>query len=306
MSKLSDAAEKGVGWIEHYRDEFSPRRGRDPYEQTMLLKPCAELMLTVTLLGRDLSLRRRLRPIISWAWNEIDRGSLIIDLTSAKVELVEAVGLCADFAQNGYRNDRLRAWLAHLVATRVIQGLELTPWRYVAFRYNLQRLGLGGSPSLPTGSWLGARPEPWTISVTSAYPLTHEVFYLTDFGRSPLNLAADLRDYLQLWLPAWQQCFQEPENLDVLAELAMTAACVRTDPEQATLQLLEERQFDNGSIPGPPGAGRVLPSPREDPERRRFLTHYHATLVGVLALAYRQWSTACESEPPSAAKRLNL
>lgn len=295
MPVLTATAEKGLAWIEDHRDEFSPRRGRDPWEQTMLLKPFSELMLTVTLLGRDPVLRRRIEPIVHWAWHETDGGSMLLDLTSAKVELVEALGLYADFTENGYHNDQLNAWLTYLVNTDVARGLELTPWREVAFRYNLQRLGLGGPPVLPVGSWLGARPEPWTISITTGYPMTHEVFYLTDFGASPTNLAADLREYLESWLPAWQQCFRDPEHLDLLAEFVMTAACIHCDLGEEVPQLLAERQFDDGSVAGPRGAGHDLPSPKGDLERRQFLTNYHTTLVSALALTHRHWSSAVAS-----------
>jgi hypothetical protein len=246
-------------------------------------------------LGRDPVLRRRLEPIVHWAWHETDGGSILIDLTSAKVEFVEALGLYADFTENGCHNDQLNAWLTYLVNTDVAGGLELTPWREVAFRYNLQRLGLGGPPVLRVGSWLGARPEPWTISITTGYPMTHEVFYLTDFGASPTNLAADLREYLELWLPAWQQCFRDPEHLDLLAEFVMTAACIHCDLGEEVPQLLAERQFADGSVAGPRGAGHDLPSPKGDLERRRFLTNYHTTLVSALALTHRHWSSAVAS-----------
>src|SRR5689334_3009940 len=127
MPELTAPAEKSLAWIEGHRDEFSLRRGRDPWEQTMLLKPFSELMLTVTLLGRDPVLRRRFAPMVDWAWGEIDGGSSLIDLSSAKAELVETVGLYADFARNGHHNDRLTAWLTYLVNTQVAHGLELTP-----------------------------------------------------------------------------------------------------------------------------------------------------------------------------------
>lgn len=291
MPELTVPAEKALTWIERHRDEFSLRRGRDPWEQTMLLKPFSELMLTLTLLGRDPALHQRVAPMVQWSWAEVDSGATLIDLSSAKAELVEIVGLYADFAANGFSNDRLESWLSYLVATQVAQGLELPPWRAIAFRYNLRRIGMAQAPTLGHGSWLRALPEPWTISITTAYPLTHEVFYLTDFGRSPLQLSSEIREYLTTWLPAWQECFKDPENLDLLAELVMTAACIHADPDHETLTLLADRQFDDGSMRGPRGAGHDLPAPKADLERRRFLTNYHTTLVSALALTWRHWST---------------
>ena len=290
MPDLAAAAEKGIAWIENHRDQFSPRRGRNANEQTMLLTTFAELILTLTLLGRDTALRQRLAPVVAWAWNAIDRGQLLIDLTSAKPDLVEeTVGIYANFAQNGHHDTRLEAWLTHLANTQFARGLELTPWRQVAFDYNLNRLGLRGPAALPGGSWLGALPDPWTVSVATAYSMTHEVFYLTDFGRSPDNLSTEIREYLWLWLPAWERCFQHPENLDLIAELTMTAACAGIGA-LSTPQLLVNRQLTDGSFPGSPGAGDHLPSPKGDQLRRRFLTQYHATLVSVLAFTYPHWT----------------
>ena len=295
MLELTAAAEKSLAWIEGQRDEFSLRRGRDPWEQAMLLKPFSELMLTVTLLSRDAPLRTRLAPIVDWAWGEINNGSLLIDLSSAKAELVECVGLYADFAACGKRNAHLEAWLSYLVNTDVAQGLELTPWRAIAYAYNLQRLALGAVPALPVTSWLGALPEPWAISVSMAYPLTHDVFYLTDFGRHPEGLDPQLCDYVALWLPVWQQCFQEPENLDLLAEFVMTAACLHIAPDEAIVEQLADRQFDDGSVAGPRGAGQNLPAPKGDTSRRRFLSNYHTTLVSALALTCTHWNPALRS-----------
>jgi hypothetical protein len=255
----------------------------------MLLKPFSELMLTVSLLSRNPLLRSRFAPIVDWAWGEIDHGSLLIDLSSAKAELVECVGLYADFADCGKRNARLEAWLDYLVNADVSQGLELTPWRTTAYGYNLQRLALGNIPASPATSWLRALPEPWAISVSMAYPLTHDVFYLTDFGRHPEGLNSELADYVALWLPVWQQCFQEPENLDLLAEFVMTAACLHITPDEAIVRQLADRQFDDGSVAGPRGAGQNLPAPKGDTTRRRFLSNYHTTLVSALALTSTHW-----------------
>ncbi|MGC8917827.1 hypothetical protein AB7952_00860 [Streptomyces sp. PG2] len=45
-------------------------------------------------------------------------------------------------------------------------------------------------------TWLGALPEPWTFERAAGYTLTHVVFHLTDWGRTPEGVPPDLTGYL--------------------------------------------------------------------------------------------------------------
>ncbi|MFK4038904.1 DUF6895 family protein [Nonomuraea wenchangensis] len=184
MTALSGPAEAALSWVEGHLGQFGVRaHARDEHELVLLLKPLSELALTASLLGRDPALRERCHRLVTWAWDEAERGDCLLRVTAARPELVESVGLYASAYECGHHDERLHAWFAHLAGTALAGGLEIPAWRESALRHNLARLGLAEPPRASArGSWLGALPEPWTISDGTGYPMTHEVFYLTDFG----------------------------------------------------------------------------------------------------------------------------
>ncbi len=289
---LSAAAEAALSWAESHLEQFGIRaHARDDHERVLLLKPLSELALTASLLGREPGLRERCRRIVEWSWEETDRGACLLRITSARPELVESVGLYASAYSFGHRDDLLHDWFGHLARSALITGLEIPAWRSTALRHNLARLGLAEAPQVSAaGSWLGALPEPWTISDTTGYPMTHEVFYLTDFGARPQALSPDTVAYLAQWLPAWWRCVGDSGNHDLGAELVMVAACAAIPVADSALAELLARVRPDGSVAGPPGAGGALPCPPEDGARRVFLRDYHTTLVTLLALTAGTWA----------------
>lgn len=300
MTALGAPAQAALGWAERHLGEFAIRgQARDDHEAVLLLKPLSEVALTAALLGRDPALRARCHRLVEWAWEQVDRGDYLLRITSARPELVESVGLYACAHGFGHHDDRLHAWFGHLAASAVTEGLELPPWRRTALRYNLARLGLAEPPrEAAPGGWLATLAEPWTISDTTGYPLTHEVFYLTDFGVRPERLTPDIVAYLTQWLPAWLRCAHNSGNHDLAAELVMVGACAGVPPaDDALIDILAHRRPD-GRIAGPRGAGGNLPCPEDDPQRRDFLRDYHTTLVTLLALTADLWA-GCGRAPGS-------
>lgn len=303
MPKLTDCAEQALSWVEDNRAHFSPREhATTASEQVILLKPLSELVLTVSLLSRHPGLQERCLPLLEWAWDEVQRGRYLLELTSARPELIETVGLYASIRELGVHNDRLEVWLREIVQSALFDGLELPAWRRTALHYNLARLGLVDPPTRSvSGSWLAALPEPWTISDTTGYPMTHEVFYLTDFGRQRDAVTPEVADYLALWLPAWWRCSLAVGNHDLAAEMIMTGACIGLPGSSEALGTLASLQQADGRLPGPEGAGGDLPCPSGDRVRGGFLQSYHSTLVALLAMTTDRWSipaTAAELRAP--------
>lgn len=297
MTALTLPAEAALSWIERHRGQFGVRsHARDDHERVLLLKPLSELALTASLIGREPGLHERCGRLVEWAWDEADRGALLLQLTCARPELIESIGLYAYVHSFGHRNDRLHDWFGHLARSALTAGLEVPAWRWTALRYHLAKLGLADPPERPAaGSWLGALPEPWTISDNTGYPMTHEVFHLTDFGTRPDALAPDTGDYLTLWLPAWWRCVRDSGNHDLAAELVMVGACAgAAAADGACAELLAHHRSD-GRFAGPRGAGGDLPCPDGDDVRRQFLRDYHTTLVTLLALTADLWATGSGS-----------
>ena len=293
MTALSGPAEAALSWVERQLGQFGVRaHARDEHELVLLLKPLSELALTASLLGRDPALRERCHRLVTWAWHEAERGDCLLRVTAARPELVESVGLYASAYECGHHDERLHAWFAHLAGTALAGGLEIPAWRESALRHNLARLGLAEPPRASArGSWLGALPEPWTISDGTGYPMTHVVFYLTDFGARRAALPPDTVAYLAQWLPAWWRCVRGSGNHDLAAELVMTAACAGLAPMERELTELLAHARPDGGFAGPAGAGGDLPRPDGDDPRRRFLRDYHTTLVTLLALTTGLWAT---------------
>ncbi|UFR00762.1 hypothetical protein KBP30_06045 [Streptomyces sp. Go40/10] len=290
---LNESANAALSWIESHLSHFGvARHATDEFDRFLLLKPLSELALVASLLARDPGCAERCSPLADWIWEEIGSGDDLVRLTCARPELLEVVSLYASLYTMGYRSNRLDAWVSYLSNSALMQGMELPAWRHTALRYNLARLELSPPPVKPAaGSWLSAMPEPWTFSDATGYPMTHEVFYLTDFGRRPEALTTPgVSAYLAFWLPTWLKCAQEAGNQDLAAELLMVGTCMAEPVGSPGLSELRAWQRTDGSFPGPSGAGSGLPCRDGDTARRRFLSTYHTTLVALLALTADSWA----------------
>lgn len=285
MNFLLDAGlAKTLNWLRSNRREFALDHAEGGVDTILLLKPFSEFVLTLrvlTLLGYEVS------EHIEWAWQELNQGNDLIDILVARPDLADLVALYANFHEFGYRNARLMGLLAHTKSLDSTKSLEMSAWSRISLEYNFERLQLGKvGEEVMNRSWLGRLPEPWVISDAIAYAVTHEVFYLTDFGTKTNSLGKAALMYLKLWLPVWTRCFMEERNCDIVGELLMAAFCVRyLSWTGQPLLWLTKVQLDSGAFSGPTGAGRVLISSECSPERREFLCSYHTTLVGLMTMA---------------------
>jgi hypothetical protein len=285
---MATAFDQGIAWLREHRDEFSPRQGRDAYETVLLLKPFSELVLVLCLLRR-ITPGREFADMLEWAWSECESGTMLFRLLAARPDLIDVAGIAASFEEVGYASNRLKRLVGEVSRLTATRAVEAPNWRRIALRYSLTKLGTECGPSEDGDrSWLQSRPEPWMISDGSAYAVTHEVFYRTDFGAEPAALGEDVTRYLALWLPPWTRSFAEEENWDLVAELLLSARFVGVYGHAAFphVEALRAAQREDGSFAGPAGAGRGLLHVDHAPVRRRFLSCYHTTLVAVLALAY--------------------
>jgi hypothetical protein len=154
--------------------------------------------------------------------------------------------------------------------------------------YNLWQLGLSRWPGgRRQGLYIETRPEPWVISGEVAYAVTHEVFYLTDFGFRPVE-DEEIAEYLRIWVPYWVRSFAAERDDDLTAEFAMVSTCLCTgndDGPSTHLLSVLEHQLQDGAVAGPKGAGSFLFADDDTPARRQFLGCYHTTLVTLMAAA---------------------
>jgi hypothetical protein len=281
---LATALQRGLNWLTENRDEFKFTHGKTGVDQVLLLKPFSEFVLSLCILNR---LGQDVLKHIQWSWDQLHKGDYLVDLLVARPDLADLAGLYANYYECGFQSDRLLRLISHIRQLKSTNAKESSLWSRIALEYNYQRLGLTTlDNNLMNQSWIESNPEPWTISDSTAYAVTHEVFYMTDFGSKPDALSENVRAILDLWLPAWVRCFIDEGNWDIVSELLMVAACMGSNSwTNAPLTRLIEIQSAAGAFPAPVGAGRPLIDSKSSSQRQHFLSTYHTTLVGLMTLA---------------------
>lgn len=292
-SDYASASHRVLSWVEDHRRFFRFSEAQTSHDRILLLKPFAELVLAADLLLTVGVHERMARDLLDWAWGEVDEGRNLLQHLAVRTDLGTCLHLAGSFRSWGYRLEPLENLVGRIARLASFEAMELQAWRRLALSRSLERLGLCDWPQDPLrDSWLAARPEPWTVSLETAYAVTHEVFYVTDFGAQPGRLPDAIRGYLRLWLPSWSELFQSERNADLIGEFSMAADCLEfsgwpSDP----LPVLAQWQQRDGSLEGPEGAGRRFVSRSDAVERVRFMKRYHTSLVALMAFAMRQASS---------------
>jgi uncharacterized protein DUF6895 len=286
-AQLNNTFQRLFAWLTFHRKDFFFKQEKNLYSQLLMLKPFGEFILCVDLLLRFGIEKDKNIQHLQWAWSQLEDGEYLLKLLAIRPDLIAFIGMYTSFYTWGYRNSRLEQFIQYLHASNSSQSLEIQQWRRVALQYNFARLELCDFPSdLIKGSWVISLPEPWTISDEMAYAVTHEVFYITDFGRQPNNMDIKVTNYLKIWMPVWIQFFVDKENWDLTSEFIMVEECLKTSNDiETALSHLVESVKDDGYVMGPEGAGRGFVQDYHSAQQRMFLTNYHTTLVTLMAIA---------------------
>lgn len=281
----------GLAWMESWLAEFmlvDERRDIQTFDKRDIarLKPLSELALCLAVIDRCGVKIPFVRRTAEWAWARCGHGEHLLRLLLARNDFLPGCSLYASLSHFGFRSTALDAAVLTLSRTRMAERLPLQPWSKLALAYNLWQLGIADAPAQDDRSlYIDARPEPWIIPGEIAYAITHEVFFLTDFGFRPIASDA-LREYLSFWIPYWSGIFVAERDWDISGEWAMCWSCLRRPFEgkhERILASVLEAQAPDGHVAGPEGAGGILFAPGDSPSRRHFLARYHTTLVAVMA-----------------------
>ncbi|MFI6517758.1 DUF6895 family protein [Spirillospora sp. NPDC050679] len=245
------------------------------------LKPLGELVqISSVVLRKDVHRGRHAQTageLIELAWDELQHGDLLLALLHAEPLTSYPLELYATMRQAGLRHRGMEELAARTVATHGWAAREMTPTHRLGVLNAERRLGLPLHTDLQAvaaRTWTGHRPEPHTIDWDSAYDLTHTVFHLTDWGRHPDRLPADIASYLNDWLPAWTQVWCEDRDWDLLGELLAVDACLpRPALDQHAWQQLAQAQHADGA---------VAPIRWHD-DHDAFTNYRHPTLVATFA-----------------------
>jgi hypothetical protein len=282
---VSEVFNLALKWLEVNRRNFSLTLAHDDAHRIQLVKPLGELVLAIELLYRRAPWRVRAHRMLCWAWEDLNRGDFLLEVLAARPDLMMVATILASFRAVGLHNRKLTRLILYLLSTRYARALQLPNWRMLDLRFAMARLkGRAGFPRhLIARMWSRRHPEPWLIDQDSAYALTHEIFYVTDFGRAPYLYPSATREYVALCLPAWLEIFHRKSDLDLFSELLMVCGCLRIDPPQDAFARVLAPLRKHGFLPSPTGGGSLLLRHGMTPHRKAFLVNYHTTLVGFMA-----------------------
>lgn len=249
-------------WIISNRHQFSHSLGKSPEEQLKLLKPIGELVLCCDVMIRYKVLENEARSTLDWAWKELENGNFLLKALLSRPSLLMISSLYSTFHRNGYLNIPLRDLIAYHSTSSFTKSMQYPYWRRLDLELALFDMGLAESfkPKQDL-TWSFHQPQPWMIDNDSAYALTHEIFYLTDFGRNKHLLLHETREYILSWLPAWLKLFLMDSNLDIYCELLMVSACIgKTEHFKEGSSILSREISVSGCIRGPKSGGKNLVS----------------------------------------------
>lgn len=230
----------------------------------------------------------RLDEIINFGWQQLQEGELFYRILIERPDMLVFSGLYATFREQGYKHKKLEQELIKLHQTPGYFHIEMAAWRRLDLLAGYRALGLASEGDLRETfrqTWLHRVPSPWTITPSTAYGVTHTIFYMTDYGRQNL-LDDQVCKYLRTALPMWFQYYVAEGNIDLAAEFLM---CINflglSDPPTDSLDKFICAPTPDGSVPGPPGGPLDLLRDETDCRRIRFLKDYHTTIVYIVAMS---------------------
>ncbi|AJT68931.1 hypothetical protein T261_7333 [Streptomyces lydicus] len=274
-----------LGWLDGARSFFRlPPNVTTDADPNLTLKPLgelAELTQVIASLHPCAGIRETAGGLFAFAWGETRDGELFAELVRGEPFATYPVEIYGAFARAGRRNaaveellsttSRLRGWrVARDDHTRTLGVLNAE-----------RRIGLPQHADFDAvlgHTVLGRLPEPWALDRRAAYGVTHDVFHLTDWGRTPQRLTPELAGYLRLWLPSWLESWLEEQLWDLAGELLAVSACLPDAPyDSAAWQRLAGAQAADGSVP------ETGTAPCPDDPAEAFTACYHSTLVTAFA-----------------------
>ncbi|MEU6254338.1 hypothetical protein [Streptomyces sp. NPDC047043] len=295
VHKVREVEVAALAWLSAHRGDFA--LGDDALtadgQVDLTWKPLGELAQTCASVREhtapDDPLHACLSDLLGFAWQQTGRGELFLRLQELEPFATYPLEVYSVFAGAGLRHDGYEAAAATVARTRGWRQTEQEPTRRLGLLKAEGRSGIHRPERAHQAlrrTWLGGLPEPWTFERSAGYALTHVVFHLTDWGRTPDGLPPDLADYLAHWLPPWLDTCLDARMWDLGCELLVVAASSPRPPDAAMFQdawtRIARAQHETGALPV------EGPDPREDDAAAAepdFLHCYHSTLMAAFAAA---------------------
>ncbi|MET7457934.1 hypothetical protein ABZT03_40010 [Streptomyces sp. NPDC005574] len=289
---------RACAWVSAHRDRFA--LGEDALapdgQVNSSWKPLGELaQVCASVLAHTAPpdpTHARAGDLLAFAWRQTGHGELFVRLQQCEPFATYPLEVYGAFAAAGLRRPEYERAAATVARARGWRLTEQDPTRRLGVLTAERRAGIHrpehDSPTLER-TWLGGLAEPWTFERFSGYALTHVVFHLTDWGRTPDALPADLATYLTHWLPPWLDTCLDAGMWDLGCELLAVAATLPgpTDPPDPPVTAdawhrISSAQHASGALP----EERPSPADPQDADDEPGFTHcYHSTLMAAFAAA---------------------
>lgn len=287
MNGIQEAFASAVEWIKTQKSQFSlEAHPKQDVTRLSFYKPLGELLMTLIVLRRSGVAAQFVEEYSNWAWNEVGTGSQLEELLLLRQDLWAATIMYGWFRELGFYSPRVERAVRYVYRTDLYQSQAIVYYRRLEVEVALQYLhGRALGPEICDSTQINAMPEPWAVSEDVAYTTTHEVFYVTDFGKRPELLRPHIKNYLLLWLPVWLDVFRSAGHWDIFGEL-LTVANILGARDIFTHHCPHflQVQLGNGVFPGPTPPRPPLGTEKEW-DRSFFLDNYHTTMIGLIALA---------------------
>jgi hypothetical protein len=274
---MKPSLQSALSWIDQNLAQFAiPSEGATFANS---VRPISELAVAGDLLVRagraDVG-----RRYLEHAWHALRDGQFLVDIIA---QGPQNAGLAYGYAPL-YRNQLRNATLDEALAARARQP-GVPPLHRLTLATTLEAIGQS-NPWTVSGLleqvWAKRLHLPWSQNAIDLASTAHDVFFVSDFGRSLDQISEPELGKLEKWLPVWVHELAKNGLLELLAQMIAAwhcamPKCVDSDAWGA----LHDNQAPDGSIPPEPNKGAG------------FLSLQAPTLYTVMALAL------CTHDAPS-------
>ena len=246
------------------------------------IKPLSELLLVATLMDKLNIENKFAHDIAEMAWREFDHGDYITKVLISRPDLLILAETYSSFRHFNFVSASLENLLPIYFKHTNAFVSDRPEWQLMGIHSAFARqAGISINSEYYKKTWLSVGVAPWTISTETAYSITHEVFYLTNFGEFPDNLGIYRKQYFTTWVPVWLEIYALENNFDILGELVLSCLCanVKCDIKPA-IDHICSNQTNSGAVPGP----RFNQLKGIISKEENFQHNYHTSLVSILSI----------------------
>jgi hypothetical protein len=295
---LAKAEVRALAWVERSVGNFDPFSYSDSNKFEFAVKMLAELLVVCAAYQSlpERGTRRIVNAIQTYIVDHVFKRPELQSFLLQHLSTLPGISLFASLLECGYRDTDFHRKLERLSLQSNIVFGEYAPAVFMDIVHSILRCQLpwpGPSiMSLFERSLLASKPDLLGLKDPDYYAITHAVFFVTDFGRSPENLPQEVKAYFLREANKIMFSFASRNHWDLLGEMLLCHAYLKTidTPEFATyLQLLLAVQNADGSFTSDVEAKK--PGDGSDKQWADHVEKYHTTLIFLLLSAALTTST---------------